>query len=55
MNEIKQEVSSFRYELLEILRNNGMTIPDYEKKPNKTAQGSMKRRRNRTKTKRARM
>ena len=27
LNEIKQDISSFRYELLEILRNNGMKTP----------------------------
>lgn len=31
INEIKQDVSAFRYELLEVLRNNGMDIPDYGK------------------------
>lgn len=35
INEIKQDISSFRYELLEILRNNGMEIPDYSRKSNK--------------------
>ena len=29
LNEIKQDISSFRYELLEILRNNGMKTPNY--------------------------
>ena len=28
LNEIKQDISSFRYELLEILRNNGMKLPN---------------------------
>ncbi|ELT89523.1 hypothetical protein CAPTEDRAFT_172686 [Capitella teleta] len=28
LNEIKQDISSFRYELLEILRNNGMKTPN---------------------------
>lgn len=37
-------MSGFRFELLEILRNNGMTIPDYEKKTKKNMQGSKKRR-----------
>lgn len=27
INEIKQDISSFRYELLEILSNNGMRLP----------------------------
>ena len=27
LNEIKQDISSFRYELLEILRESGMNIP----------------------------
>jgi len=31
INEIKQDISSFRYELLEILKNNGMTMPSYYK------------------------
>jgi transient receptor potential cation channel subfamily C len=29
LNEIKQDISAFRYELLEILRNNGMKTPSY--------------------------
>ncbi len=29
LNVIKQDISSFRYELLEILRNNGMKTPSY--------------------------
>lgn len=28
INELKQDVSSFRFELLEILRNNGMKTPN---------------------------
>lgn len=28
VSEIKQDISSFRYELLEILRNNGMKTPN---------------------------
>ena len=28
INELKQDISSFRYELLEILRNNGMKTPN---------------------------
>ena len=28
INELKQDVSSFRYELLEVLRNNGMKTPN---------------------------
>lgn len=32
INEIKQDISSFRYELLEILGNNGMEIPDYSRR-----------------------
>jgi transient receptor potential cation channel subfamily C len=28
MNELKQDISSFRFELLEILRNNGMKTPN---------------------------
>ena len=28
LNEIKQDISSFRYELLEILRSNGMKLPN---------------------------
>lgn len=28
VNEIKQDISSFRFELLEILRNNGMKTPN---------------------------
>jgi len=28
VNELKQDISSFRYELLEILRNNGMKTPN---------------------------
>ncbi|KAF6039559.1 hypothetical protein EB796_002122 [Bugula neritina] len=35
VNEIKQDISSFRYELLEVLRNNGMDIPNYNRKNNK--------------------
>jgi len=27
VNEIKQDISSFRYELLEVLRTNGMVLP----------------------------
>lgn len=27
LNEIKQDIASFRYELIEILRNNGMLTP----------------------------
>lgn len=35
VNEIKQDISSFRYELLEILRNNGMKTPNpNQPKPN---------------------
>lgn len=34
VNEVKQDISSFRYELLEVLRNNGMTIPNYSKTKN---------------------
>ena len=29
LNEIKQDISSFRYDLLDILRNNGMKTPTY--------------------------
>lgn len=29
LNEIKQDISSFRYELLEILRTNGMKTPTF--------------------------
>lgn len=36
INEIKQDVSAFRFELLEVLHNNGMEIPDYSRKSNKT-------------------
>ena len=35
LNEIKQDISSFRYELLEILRNNGMKTPTYIKQTGK--------------------
>lgn len=31
VNEIKQDISSFRFELLDILRNNGMKCGDAEK------------------------
>lgn len=48
INEIKQDVSSFRFELLEILSNNGMTIPDYDRKIAKNTTGS-KRRKSRAK------
>lgn len=40
VNEIKQEVSSFRYELLGILKNNGMIIPASERKNSKSSQSS---------------
>nr|AGJ70290.1 transient receptor potential channel C [Terebratalia transversa] len=35
INEIKTDISSFRFELLEILRNNGMKTPQYTAKPGK--------------------
>lgn len=44
INEIKQDVSSFRYELLEVLRNNGMDIPDHSKKSNNIGSKRHKRR-----------
>ena len=28
LNEIKQDIASFRYELVEILRSNGLSIPN---------------------------
>jgi hypothetical protein len=31
VNEIKQDISSFRFELLDIFRNNGMKCGDAEK------------------------
>ena len=46
LNEIKQDISSFRYELLEILRNNGMKIPNYTVT---TKQSSKQMRRNKAK------
>ncbi|CAH1777718.1 unnamed protein product [Owenia fusiformis] len=42
LNEIKQDISAFRYELLEILRNNGMKTPTYSK--NQPGKGSRLRR-----------
>lgn len=44
INEIKQDISSFRYELLEILRNNSMEIPDYSRKNNKLGSKRLKKR-----------
>ena len=46
LNEIKQDISSFRYELLEILRNNGMKIPNYTKETTKSKQTRTTRRKN---------
>jgi len=43
VNEIKQDISSFRYELLEVLRNNGMDIPNYNRKNNKIGSKRSKR------------
>lgn len=40
MNEIKQDISSLRYELLEIFRNNKMVIPANERREGKALQGS---------------
>lgn len=40
INEIKQDVSSFRYELLGILKTNGMHIPENEKKAQMSTTGS---------------
>jgi hypothetical protein len=34
VNEIKQDISSFRFELLDIFRNNGMKCGDAEKAGN---------------------
>ena len=48
LNEIKQDISSFRFELLEILRNNGMKIPNYN---NQTKSSSKQARNTRRKTK----
>ena len=36
LNEIKQDISSFRYELLEILRESGMKIPNYASQKSKS-------------------
>ena len=36
LNEIKQDISSFRYELLEILRNNGMKTPQQNNQQSKS-------------------
>ena len=44
INEIKQDISAFRYELLEILRNNGMEIPDYSRRSNKIGSKRHKKR-----------
>jgi len=49
VQEIKQDVSSFRFELLEILRNNGMKIPDYGRKQNGRGSKSKRLRRCRMK------
>ncbi|XP_064637834.1 transient receptor potential-gamma protein-like isoform X2 [Lineus longissimus] len=43
LNEIKQDISAFRYELLEILRNNGMKTPQYS--TNKPLSGKLRRKR----------
>ncbi|XP_013421841.2 transient receptor potential-gamma protein isoform X1 [Lingula anatina] len=48
INEIKTDVSSFRYELLEILRNNGMKIPEYTQ--NKPSSSKKKQRKKRYRT-----
>ncbi|XP_074650440.1 transient receptor potential-gamma protein-like [Tubulanus polymorphus] len=44
LNEIKQDISAFRYELLEILRNNGMKTPNYGNY-NKPTSGRLRRKR----------
>ena len=44
LNEIKQDISSFRYELLEILRESGMNIPKYHSQRSKSKQAQRKNR-----------
>lgn len=49
LNEIKQDISSFRYELLEILRNNGMKTPNSTVQANKTSSKQSRTQRRKTK------
>ena len=44
LNEIKQDISSFRYELLEILRESGMKIPDYSNQGSKNFKSKQNKR-----------
>ena len=44
LNEIKQDISSFRFELLEILRNNGMKTPTYSYNAKSGRQAGTRRR-----------
>lgn len=44
INEIKQDVSAFRFELLEILRKNGMEIPEYGRRSSKVGSKRHKKR-----------
>lgn len=48
INEIKTDISSFRFELLEILRSNGMTTPEYTQ-PKPTASKKLQRKMKRMK------
>ncbi len=48
LNEIKQDISSFRFELLEILRNNGMKTPTYNYMPKSKQSGLGTKRRKKT-------
>ncbi len=44
LNEIKQDISSFRYELLEILRSNGMKTPSTTQTKGSSKQSARARR-----------
>ena len=48
LNEIKQDISSFRYELLEILRNNGMKTPSVTNHQSKSSKNARTQRRKKT-------